>query len=213
MTSTVLCTFRNLGTNGFCLISNRTECQVWNHPRAGHRPEHNGMLESQRRDADRVDESACRHSSFTDKWSSRSCGDGLCTDSQVSKLLLNDTLPRIRPRVRGKRVGLFDMCVWRKVETVIHDQCQSSQSKSLDLEEMPDEVRILRRPSELMTSIRVALMGKWSSGPRPCPGPFSGQNFLNKAVETDSPSLRRAPHSQESSECLQTLTSQELINA
>ena len=90
------------------------------------------------------------------------------------------------PRVRGKRVELFDVCVWRKVENVIHDQSQSPLSKSLGLEEMPDEVGILRRPAELMTSIREALMGERSSGPRPCPGPFSGQNFLNKAVETDS---------------------------
>ena len=30
---------------------------------------------------------------------------------------------------------LFHTCVWRKVETVIHDQSQSSLSKSLRLEE------------------------------------------------------------------------------
>ena len=80
----------------------------------------------------------------------------------------------------------FDMCVWRKVETVIHAQSQSPQSKSLGLEEMPDEVGILRRPTELMTSIRVALMGKRPSRPSPCPGPFSGQNFLNNGVKKDS---------------------------
>ena len=34
-----------------------------------------------------------------------------------------------------------------------------------------------------MTSIRVALMGKLSSGLRPCLGPFCGQNFLTKAVK------------------------------
>ena len=79
--------------------------------------------------------------------------------------------------------------------------------------------------------MRVALTGKRSSGLRPCPGPPSGENFLINAVETDSwlsskmtprltaegagdaPSPRRAPHSQESSERLQTLTSQEFKNA
>ena len=51
---------------------------------------------------------------------------------------------------------------------------------------MPDEVGIPRRPAELMTRIRVALMGKRSSGARPRPGPLSGENFLNNAAETDS---------------------------
>ena len=57
---------------------------------------------------------------------------------------------------------------------------------SLGLEEMPDEVGILRRPAELMTSIRVALMGELSSGLRACLGPFCGQNFLTKAAKKDS---------------------------
>ena len=69
--------------------------------------------------------------------------------------------------MRGKRVVVFRTCVWRKVETVIHDQSHSSLSKSLGLEEILDEVGILRRPAELMTSIRVALLGELSSGLRP----------------------------------------------
>ena len=52
--------------------------------------------------------------------------------------------------------------------------------------EMLDEVGIPKRLAELMTSKRVALTGKRLSGPRPCPGPPSGDNFLNKAVKKDS---------------------------
>ena len=55
------------------------------------------------------------------------------------------------------------------------------------LEGMSDEVCILKRPAELRSSIRVALLGKGARrARRPCPGPVSGQNFFNNAVETDS---------------------------
>ena len=110
--------FGILAPTALCPNTNRADLPVWNYPRAGHRRECNRMLGSQRRYADREHERACRHSSvtdgrsarlcdnglwkemhfsfFTDTWSSQSCGDGLKTDSQVSKLLLNDALHRIR---------------------------------------------------------------------------------------------------------------------
>ena len=62
----------------------------------------------------------------------------------------------------------FDICVWRKVETVVH--CHSQElgvQVSQAWKELSDEVGILKRPAGLMTSIRVALMGKRSSWPAP----------------------------------------------
>ena len=109
----------------------------------------------------------------------------------------------------------FDMCVWRKMEIVIHAQSQSSQSTSLGLEEMPDEVCILGRPAELTTSIRVALMGKTVVGPAPTTWSFQRAELPDQGCEegfmsvvddytnVDCGSLRRAPHSLESSERLQ----------
>ena len=86
----------------------------------------------------------------------------------------------------GKRAELFsEICVPWTVETVVHDHSQSSKSKSLSLEGMSDEVCILKRSAKLMSSIRVALMEKCSACAHPCPGPVGGQNFFNKAVETD----------------------------
>ena len=52
-----------------------------NYPRNGHRPEHNRMLESERRDAD---ECACRHSSVTETRPSRSCDTRLWKEMYFS---------------------------------------------------------------------------------------------------------------------------------
>ena len=110
------------------------------------------------------------------------------------------------------------ICVPWIVEAVIRGHRQSSDSKSLNLEGMSDEVCILKRSAELTNRILLVLLVKCPSGPRPFPGPVSGQNFSNKAVKpsssllwstmhttstakkscSDPPSLRRAPHSQES---------------
>ena len=123
------------------------------------------------------------------------------------------------------------MCVWRKVETVIHDQSQSPQSKSLGLEEMPDEVGHCEAASGAHDQHTSGTHGKTVGGQAPMSWSFQraelpqqgcGDRFLtvvdddtNVVAEGggDTPSLRRAPHSQECSERLQTLTSQVLINA
>ena len=74
-----------------------------------------------------------------------------------NRLRKNVLVSPINPRVARRA----------RAHVLINAQSQSSYSKSLSLERMSDEVCILKRQAELMTSIRVALMGKTVDGPAP----------------------------------------------
>ena len=79
-----------------------------------------------------------------------------------------------RPRCPRACRNIASSC--RELGSTVNSVTGSSSSHEYQLSDKPERI-ILKRPAEVMTSIRVALMGKRSACPRPCPGPVSGQKF------------------------------------